>query len=807
MTNQNIIEFLNTNSIEWFPINLTLKWDDDKQKTIKTLLPIEHKYYLHKKVNSSTKQEYDSYKPEQTDFKTLTKDMIQQRQELLKNKKFKFTHLAISTHKIQHIDIDTTENIEKFLDIANVSPYYKSATKDYGKHIFITQDSDTTKTSAQFTTKEVELLINGWSYAPIDCQVINSNAPIYHYKNIIDDLTISKTIKVDNQKYELKLVPTQTSYEKIEIKAHCDNIDIKYIDEYHLWTKLVWSLKSINDIDNAIYLSKRSSKYDEKVFYTVWNSTMDEISIGTIIYYSKLSNPEKFASIKSTNLSKFLYNACHYGTSEFITQLFYEIYKEDFVAIEGEKNHYYYNGVLWKKTTLELRRKFTSKEFMKYFLEYSANQGKEASNCDDEDKMKRKLQLVKSATDVAISITKSCQITDFLKSIPMYITKEVEFEKKPHIFCFNNAVYDLKQMKFISTPVRDDYMTFSTGYDYSHPSDQEIKTLQDMFEKIFPDKAIRKLYLMILSTQLYGSTLEKFIMANGTGRNGKGFTNELMLHLLGEYGMTGCNAILMSPLKLGGCPEIAQMKKKRGIIFREPSTDYNLNSCTIKDLTGGDTIPVRDLYSSNVNTPIKHTIILECNKRPNMSDDVDDAMLKRLIDIPFVASFTDDINEVDETNHIYLGDSTVKEIQFKENHRCALFQILIMEWKDYYEAGMKLDPFIPDVIKKRGQDYLTNSTPILALLKEKYDFTPDNTQYIKIDDLFSMYKRSDNYLNMSKEMKRKITKKSFIEFCASNPFTRKYYKERIMIDKKPLYNILTNYIEKSLEEEEEEEEH
>jgi hypothetical protein len=49
-----------------------------------------------------------------------------------------------------------------------------------------------------------------------------------------------------------------------------------------------------------------------------------------------------------------------------------------------------------------------------------------------------------------------------------------------------------------------------------------------MLDKIFIIKDERELYLIILATGLYGQTLEKFILANGEGRNGKGVLNEFV---------------------------------------------------------------------------------------------------------------------------------------------------------------------------------------------------------------------------------------------------------------------------------------
>jgi phage/plasmid-associated DNA primase len=804
--NKETIDFLNKNNIEWFPINLKLVKNEDTHRTDKILLDIDHELYAHNKINSKTNEQYISYKPECNDFRDLTHETIQLRQGLLDNPKYSFSHIVTSTILVQQIDIDTEENTDAFLKIAEKSPFYTSSTKSYGKHIFITHDCESQKQRIQFTTKEVELLNNGWSYMPIDAKIFNADLPIYHYKDITNDLTISKCIKVEKQDFELKLPKMDTSYKAKEIKAHCDNIAIEYIDNYESWTRLVWALKSIDDEKNAIEMSKRSSKYNEKDFYKVWNGTMTSISIGTLMYFSKLSNAENYSNIKSSNLEQIVEDAVNHGTSEYINKMFYEIYKEDFVYVEDDKMkyHYHYNGVLWKHGKYAIEKAFTSKSFMSYFLKFAAQQNYKFANTEIEEEGQRYLTLGKKAQDLAIDISKSKRVTEFLGGIPKYFHKDdIIFEQNPNIFCFKNAVYDLDQMKFITTPVRDDYMTLSTGYDYRCPTQKEMDTLKDMFEKIFPDKGVRKLYLTILATQLYGATLEKFVMANGKGRNGKGFTNELMIHMLGDYGIEGKNACLIDPIKMGGTPELSMLDNKRGVIFREPSTGFTINSSTVKELTGGSNLAVRALYSNNCKIALKATIILECNKRPNFSDDVDDAMLKRFIDIPFVAEFVENPQDVDETKHIYLGNDDVKKLDFKQNHSCALFHILLDYWKDYKANGMRLE--VPDSIKQRAKDHLIDSTPVLAMLAEKYIETTDSTKYVTIDTLFNQFKLTDNYNLMTKAEKRDVTKKAFNEFCKVNPITCKRFRERMKVNGKELTNLLTNYIEKPKEHEKEEE--
>ena len=75
-----------------------------------------------------------------------------------------------------------------------------------------------------------------------------------------------------------------------------------------------------------------------------------------------------------------------------------------------------------------------------------------------------------------------------------------------------------------------------------------------------------------MGTGLYGKTLEKITLANGTGRNGKRFLNELAMKTLGNYAYTCPNAVLLSSIKDGANQTIANMDNKIMIFYREPDT-------------------------------------------------------------------------------------------------------------------------------------------------------------------------------------------------------------------------------------------
>ena len=130
------------------------------------------------------------------------------------------------------------------------------------------------------------------------------------------------------------------------------------------------------------------------------------------------------------------------------------------------------------------------------------------------------------------------------------VNDEVKFDEKWNLFGFKNIVFDLEEGIFRDYRF-DDYVSTTCGYDWREPTDKELKTVSDLIESIMPVKDERDLLLQIMCTALDGKCLEKFVIFNGGGGNGKGVIDDLLLKAVGNYGMIGNNGILFETSKTG----------------------------------------------------------------------------------------------------------------------------------------------------------------------------------------------------------------------------------------------------------------
>jgi phage/plasmid-associated DNA primase len=158
--------------------------------------------------------------------------------------------------------------------------------------------------------------------------------------------------------------------------------------------------------------------------------------------------------------------------------------------------------------------------------------------------------------------------------------------------------------------------------------------------------------------------------------------------------------------------------------------------------------------------------MLECNEKLQLAGTMNDSILDRIVDIPFVSHFTE-VDVADTINHIYPINTSYKSFEWRINHRCALFHIILQGHRKLY---------IPKEIKQKSKEYVMSSDEIYSWIKENYDVGTED-DIIKTKDLYMAFCDSATYKQFSKEEKRVMTKKKFTTMMASSISFRGQYKE------------------------------
>jgi putative DNA primase/helicase len=146
----------------------------------------------------------------------------------------------------------------------------------------------------------------------------------------------------------------------------------------------------------------------------------------------------------------------------------------------------------------------------------------------------------------------------------------------------------------------------------------------------------------VVGYTLTGLTTEQclFILL-GTGANGKTTFIEVIRRLMGEYArQTDINAFLtkkLDPIR----NDIARLAGSRFVSSAEAPDGRDLDASLLKQLTGGDTVTSRKLYQESTEHKPSYKIFIVANRPPRL-DTTDEAIWRRVQDIPFRVTIPED---------------------------------------------------------------------------------------------------------------------------------------------------------------------
>jgi hypothetical protein len=588
---------------------------------------------------------------------------------------------------------------------------------------------------------------------------------------------------------ENNLVLSNTMYHTNTYKEIFDNCySQERFEIYEYWISIGMSIKNtIKDEEEAFklfnYFSSKGRNYDglEKTLHKFSNLITKNFNHGytvaTIYYYAICDNKSKFIEIMSKNKIEL-------GQTDICKYIFILAGKRFLYKKIGENYKLYcYNNKYWEDDYI-LFRKFISGDLYYFLSELITSIYCDENFFKNNKNIKKEYKNLKNKLEKLKSISYKKELQETYKEYGL--DYNIKFNENWNLFAFNNIVYDLEKSEFREHRYND-YISITCNYDWREPNSEEIKTIHNLIISIMPIEEERELFLQILSTGLDGKCLEKFIIFNGAGGNGKGVLNDLFLKAIGSYGIIANNSILFETNKTGSNPEKANLHKKRLVIMREPSEKNKFENSVMKELTGGGSFSSRTHQEKETEKELNLTLIVECNKKPVFCEEPKDSEARRIIDIYFRSCFTTDESLIDPQNFIFKANPYYKTIEFQEKHKFALLKILFDTYKKYKDNEYILK--IPKSIKERTDTYLELSCFLLIWFKENYVLSENKKDFLKISDIFDNYKNTENYNYLTNKEKRQYNKKYFVDYFQTNLFLKKYYKDRYF----NIRNVIMNW--------------
>jgi putative DNA primase/helicase len=224
---------------------------------------------------------------------------------------------------------------------------------------------------------------------------------------------------------------------------------------------------------------------------------------------------------------------------------------------------------------------------------------------------------------------------DLAKSVPSIADAGDRWDADPWLFGVANGIVDLRAGKLRTATPKDRITKFSpVAIDPMAKCPRFEQFLQEVFDN---DPELIRYVQKTAGYTFTGSTAEQCLFAcHGKGSNGKTTLLEILLFILGDYGVDlPFSALETKQYVIGEGVNLPGARFAKSVEARE---GRQLDEARIKSWTGGDTISIRPLHRNTFSFQPTHKLWLSFNHRPIITDE-SPAMWRRIRLIPFLQSF------------------------------------------------------------------------------------------------------------------------------------------------------------------------
>lgn len=225
---------------------------------------------------------------------------------------------------------------------------------------------------------------------------------------------------------------------------------------------------------------------------------------------------------------------------------------------------------------------------------------------------------------------------DLAVSEPGIPVRPDELDADPWRFNLRNGTLDLRTGQ-LHTHTSSDLLTKSAPVDY-HP-EARAPTWDAFLARILAaDDALIAFLQRAIGYSLTGNTGEQVLFfLYGTGANGKSTLLEALRALLGDYAQQTDFTTFLDRRGEGPRNDIAALQGARLVAATETGDGRKLAEGLVKQLTGGDTISARKLYSEFFQFRPQFKLWLAANHKPVIRG-TDHAIWRRIRMIPFTVT-------------------------------------------------------------------------------------------------------------------------------------------------------------------------
>ena len=337
-------------------------------------------------------------------------------------------------------------------------------------------------------------------------------------------------------------------------------------------------------------------------------------------------------------------------------------------------------------------------------------------------------------------------------------------EASKYYIAYLNGIYSFRDRKlFPYSSLPNVPFLFKINRNYVRGTDDDIKQLLEILDKIFPMVEEREYFGKITARAIAGCVQDKFWIAGTGERNsGKGVLTDCFANSFGEFFGSFDSKHIMSHskkgdfdmmflIKVAGCRIFIANEKGDGIDEKGTETiskyrqeivvkNTSFNGVMIKKITGGDIISGRMLHQQPISFKLQGIMFVNCNESIETSPA--DAM-ENCVVFDYKSQFlkADDPKLKIDCPMYKLADPDVKSILKEERMRNA-FATWIFDSFEIDPTKIKM----PESVSRATFEDVEDALPAPAVfIIENYEVSTDENDYYALEEIELVLKTFTTY--------------------------------------------------------------
>ena len=403
-----------------------------------------------------------------------------------------------------------------------------------------------------------------------------------------------------------------------------------------------------------------------------FNKRADGVTRRSIMYWAKQDAFEEYEKVKKSTIDSYIEETIFEAGDWDYAMVLFHMFKDKYVCSSiTNKKWFTFKKHRWERDEGQTLRMAISKDLFQLYSdkqnEYLADMQIAKENEEQAEKVQRK---IKKIAEICIKLKKTNDKNNIMReAMEIFFDKDFirNMDANPYLMCFSNGVVDFKN-KVYRQGYPQDYITKTTGIPYVAYNPEANKVIADeiktFMRQLFPQDDLCTYMWDHLASCLIGIKKEHaFNIYRGSGSNGKSILTDLMSQALGEYkGTVPITLVTEKRNAIGGTSsEVIQLKGIRYAVMQEPSKDAVINEGIMKELTGGDPIQARALYSESEIFIPQFSLVVCTNALFEIKSN-DDGTWRRMKLVDFLSKFiSEGEHHTDDTKYIFPKDKGLKE--------------------------------------------------------------------------------------------------------------------------------------------------